>query len=158
MIEECYSYTLLVYFGILNTKIVLVTSTVIPILLHCCTTMCSPGLLFVFLVLLISCSVEASSYCMTDCDSNGQRLFTKYEEFCCSPSNKGDVIHVTKDNGRTGYVVCPDNIPKWCPLSSCYDILQSNSTAPSGYYNIILSNGSQVEVYCDMEGNHCDGE
>ena len=120
--------------------------------------MCSPGLLFAFIVLLTICSVEGSSYCMTDCDSNGQRSFTQYEEFCCSPSNKGDVIYVTKDNGRTGYVVCPDNIPKWCPLSSCYDILQSNSTAPSSYYSITLSNGSQVEVYCDMEGSHCDGE
>ena len=37
-------------------------------------------------------------------------------------------------------------------------ILQSNPTALSGYYNITLSNASQVEVYCDMEGSHCDGE
>ena len=117
----------------------------------------SRGLLFVFLVFLISCSVEGSSYCMADCDSNGQRPFTKYEALCCSPSNKGDIIHVTKDNGRTGIVICPDTIPKWCPFSSCYDIQQSNFTAPSGYYNI-LSNGSQVEVYCDMEGSHCDEE
>ena len=122
--------------------------------------MYSPGLLFVFLVFLTICSVEGSSYCMTDCDSNGQRPFTKYEELCCSPSNKGDIIHVTKDNGHTGYVICPDTIPKWCPqnISSCYDIQQSNYTAPSGYYIITLSNSSQVEVYCDMEGSHCDGE
>ena len=123
--------------------------------------MYSPGLLIIFLVLLISCSVEGSSYCMTDCDINGQRSFTKYEELCCSPSNKGDIIHVTKDNGRTGYVICPNTIPKWCPqkISSCYDILQTlSSTAPSGYYNITLSNSSQVEVYCDMEGSQCDGE
>ena len=62
---------------------------------------------------------------MTDCDSNGQRPFTKYEALCCSPSNKGDIIHATKDNGHTGYVICPDTIPKWCPLNSCYDILQT---------------------------------
>ena len=121
--------------------------------------MCSPGLLFVFLVFLTICSVEGSSYCMADCDSNGQRSFTKYEELCCSPSNKEDIIHVTKDNGRTGYIICPDTIPKWCPHdTSCYDILQSYRSAPSGYYNITLSNGSQVEVYCDMEGSHCDEE
>ena len=158
MIEECYSYS--PYYLYQIPKIVLVTSTVILILLHCYTTMCSPDLSFVFLVLLISCSVEGSSYCMTDCDSNGQRSFTMYEELCCSPSNKGDIIHVSKDNGRTGYVICPDTIPKWCPhFSSCYDILQSsNSTASSSYYNITLSNGSQVEMYCDMEGSHCDGE
>ena len=123
--------------------------------------MFSPGWSFVFLVLLISCSVEGSSYCMTDCDSNGQRSFTKYEALCCSPSNKGHVIRITNDNGRSAIVKCPATIPKWCfqKFSSCYDILQSsNSTAPSGYYIITLSNGSQVEVYCDMEGSHCDGE
>ena len=122
--------------------------------------MCSPSWLFVFLVLLISCSVEGSSYCMTDCDSNGYRSFTKYEVLCCSPSNKGDIIHVTKDNGRSGIVICPDTIPKWCPgnYSSCLELEQLYPSAPSGYYNITLSNGSQVEVYCDMEGSHCDGE
>ena len=120
----------------------------------------SPGLLFVFLVFLTICSVKGSSYCMADCDSNGQRSFTKYEALCCYPSNKGDIIRITKDNGQSGIVICPDTIPKWCPRdTSCYDILQSsNYTAPSGYYNITLSNGSQVEVYCDMEGSHCDGE
>ena len=44
-----------------------------------------------------------------------------------------------------------------CPIfSSCSQLRYP--TAPSGYYNIRLSNGSQVEVYCDMEGSHCDGE
>ena len=113
---------------------------------------------FIFLVPLITCSVEGSSYCMTDCNSNGQRQFTKYEKLCCFPSNKGRFIPITKDNGRSGLVVCPDTIPKWCRYSSCYEILQLNPTAPSGYYNITLSSGSQVEVYCDMEGSHCDGE
>ena len=28
----------------------------------------------------------------------------------------------------------------------------------SGYYNIILTNGSIVTVYCDMEGMNCDEE
>ena len=60
----------------------------------------------------------------------------------------------------SGYVICPDTIPKWCPQSfnSCYDILQTYSTAPSGYYIITLSNGSRIEEYCDMKGSHCDGE
>ena len=56
-------------------------------------------------------------------------------------------------------MVCPDTIPKWCPHNtSCYGIQQSYPFAPSGYYNITLSNYSQVEVYCDMEGSHCDEE
>ena len=95
---------------------------------------------------------------MADCDSNGQRSFTNYEELCCSPSNNRDIIHVTKGNGHTGYVTCPDTVPKLCPFSSCYDILKTYPTAPSGYYNITFSNGSQVEVYCDMEGSHCARE
>ena len=121
--------------------------------------MCSPDWSFVFLVLLISCSVDGSSYCMADCDSNGHRPFTKYEVLCCSPSNKGDIIRINKDDGRSAIVKCPATIPKWCSHVSCYLIQQSlNYTAPSGYYSIILSNGSQVEVYCDMEGSHCDEE
>ena len=97
---------------------------------------------------------------MSDCDSNGYRPFTKYEALCCSPSNKGNIIRITKDNGQSGIVICPDTIPKWCfqEFSSYYDILQSLNSPPSGYYIITLSNGSQVEVYCDIEGSHCDGE
>ena len=71
---------------------------------------------------------------MADCYSNGQRQFTKYEELYCFPSNKGRVIPITKNDGRFGLVVCQDTIPKWCCYSSCYDILQLNPTAPSGYY------------------------
>ena len=108
---------------------------------------------------IFTCSaVEGSSHCMTDCNSFGQRPFTTYEELCCSKSNKGDIIHVTKDNGRTGYIVCPDTIPKWCfEFKSCHDILQSDQDALSGYYTITV-NESLVEVYCDMEGSNCDGE
>ena len=75
------------------------------------------------------------------------------------PSNKGDVIHITKDNSCTRYViVCPDTIPKsCCKFKSCYDILQSDPDAPSSYYNIVVNN-SLVEVYCDMEGSNFDGK
>ena len=30
--------------------------------------------------------------------------------------------------------------------------------SPSGYYSITTSNGSEVQVYCDMEGENCGGE
>ena len=42
--------------------------------------------------------------------------------------------------------------------SSCKSILDDNPSAPSGYYNITTTNGSAVQVYCDMEGTHCGGE
>ena len=41
---------------------------------------------------------------------------------------------------------------------SCADILYCNSSASSGYYQIQAANGSQVEVYCDMEGTNCGGD
>ena len=37
-------------------------------------------------------------------------------------------------------------------------ILNGNPSAPSGYYYITTTNGSCVEVYCDMEGTNCGGE
>ena len=42
--------------------------------------------------------------------------------------------------------------------SSCKSILDDNPSAPSGYYNTTTTNGSAVQVYCDMEGTHCGGE
>ena len=42
--------------------------------------------------------------------------------------------------------------------SSCKSILDDYPSAPSGYYNINSTNGSAVQVYCDMEGTHCGGE
>ena len=111
-------------------------------------------------ILLIWSAVKVSSHCTTDdCHSFDQRPFTIYEELCCLPSNKGNVIRITKDNSCTRYViVCSDTTPKWCcKFKSCYDILQSDPDAPSGYYNLTI-NDSVVEVYCDMEGRLCDGE
>ena len=40
----------------------------------------------------------------------------------------------------------------------CNDVLTSDPDAVSGYYNITLNNGSIASVYCDMEGDNCDGE
>ena len=41
---------------------------------------------------------------------------------------------------------------------SCQEIHANLSSAPSGYYQIQLSNGLVTEVYCDMEGSNCGGE
>ena len=52
-----------------------------------------------------------------------------------------------------------EQIKQNLPLhSSCKSILDDNPSAPSGYYNITTTNGSAVQVYCDMEGTHCGGE
>ena len=42
--------------------------------------------------------------------------------------------------------------------NSCIALLQAFPTTTSGYYNLTLSNGSIVNVYCDMVGNNCDGK
>ena len=38
---------------------------------------------------------------------------------------------------------------------SCQDILHCYTSAPSGYHDIRVPNGSLVQVYCDMEGTNC---
>ena len=40
--------------------------------------------------------------------------------------------------------------------SSCKDIFTHHSSLPSGYYWLILSNGSSIKVYCEMKMT-CDG-
>ena len=42
--------------------------------------------------------------------------------------------------------------------SSCKSIIDDYPSVPSDYYNINSTNGSAVQVYCDMEGTHCRGE
>ena len=41
---------------------------------------------------------------------------------------------------------------------SCQEILHCFPSAPSGYYQIRVPNGSLVQVYCDMEGTNCGGQ
>ena len=41
---------------------------------------------------------------------------------------------------------------------SCEEILQHCPSASSGYYQITVPNGYQVQVYCDMNGANCGGE
>ena len=41
---------------------------------------------------------------------------------------------------------------------SCQEVLRCFPSAPSGYYQIHVPNGSLVQVYCDMEGTNCGGQ
>ena len=41
---------------------------------------------------------------------------------------------------------------------TCHEILHCCPSAPSGYYQIRVPNGSLVQVYCDMEGTNCGRE
>ena len=115
-------------------------------------------LLFISLVLLITCSVKGSSYCMADCDSSHHQP-SLYLWVCCHPFNRGKSFKIQDEIDHKNYIFCPSVPPTSCPVfSSCSQLHEVYPTAPSGYYNITLSNGSKVEVYCDMEGSDCDGE
>ena len=61
------------------------------------------------------------------------------------------------------YIFCPSVPTTSCltfKLILCSQLHEVYPTAHSGYYNITLSNGSMVEMYCDMKGtgSQCDGE
>ena len=51
--------------------------------------------------------------------------------------------------------------PPGCKLPqnrSCQEILHCFPSAPSGYHEIRVPNGSLVQVCCDMEGTNCGGQ
>ena len=41
--------------------------------------------------------------------------------------------------------------------TSCSDILSNDGSSETGWYPIRIANGTVVQVYCDMEGEKCDG-
>ena len=117
-----------------------------------CTLLLIPGISHVSL---------GSDYCMNDCIIQGQREASQYELMCCDPVNMGRYIQFQEDH-QIRYISCPFSIPDWCNyvhyMRSCSDILITNPDATSGYYNLIITNGSTISVYCDMEGSNCGGE
>ena len=113
-----------------------------------------------FIVSLLCWSVQ-STLAVSSCDSSEERLPSLYEQYCCVKSNLGDTIILTGEHKHT-YIMCPHELPSTCfsvgLIYSCSHILAHDPTAPSGYYNITLSNGTTTaDVYCDMDLN-CNGE
>ena len=83
----------------------------------------------------------------------------QYELLCCNPDNLGNIVRIDGNDNRQKYVICPSALLIQChQFSSCSDVLVHNRSASSGYYDVNLSNGSVITVYCDMDGNNCDGE
>ena len=110
---------------------------------------------YLMLVSLLCWSVQ-STLAVSSCDRIEERLPSLYEQYCCVKSNLGETIILTGEHKHT-YIMCPLELPSTCQQSSCSDVLTSDPTAPSGYYNITLSNGTTTTVYCDMDLN-CNGE
>ena len=117
------------------------------------------------LLLLVSVAIvigqgETASYCLTDqCTTS----YLQYKQYCCNADNLGSIFKIPGNNKKKT-ILCPDIIPSSCSrvldgnYSSCSDVLTRYPDAVSGYYNIALNNGSIASVYCDMEGDNCDGE
>ena len=88
------------------------------------------------------------------CPSQCSAELSLNEQRCCNISNYGQTFAIT-EGGRHHYILCPTTRPQQCMPLSCSDV-SNNGGAISGYYNIMLANGSTASVYCSMEG--CDGE
>ena len=115
-------------------------------------------ILVVLIAELITVSNGEDNYCMSDC--NSKRQPSPYEQHCCNHGNIGNTIKF-KNGKLHNSIICPSYLPTSCFQVynySCPQIHQVYSSATSGYYNIILTNGSIVTVYCDMEGINCDEE
>ena len=100
-----------------------------------------------FIVLLIPGLTGKTCSCSTP---------NQYQQLCSHPDNHGNIVRINGDDNRLKYIICP--LTQCHLLNSCSDMLVRNPSASSGYYDINLSNGSVVTVYCDMDGNNCDGE
>ena len=115
-------------------------------------------ILVILITELITVSNGEDNYCMSD--YNSQRQPSLYEQHCCILGNIGNTFKIEKGN-RFTFIICPSNLPTSCfqfYKSSCADLHETYPDFKSGSYNIILTNGSIVTVYCDMEGMNCDEE
>ena len=106
-------------------------------------------------------------YCLVLTNSNNldyySDLHAEYHETCCQSINFGRYSVKENSNNVITIIMCPTvSSLVVCSAtvngSSCADILHQCPSAVSGYYNITLYNGSVISVYCDMEGDKCDGE
>ena len=93
------------------------------------------------------------------------RVPSLYEQLCCLDNNRGEVFVITDDDDETiKCIFCPPQIPSSCNayndyLTSCSAMLKLFPKAKSGYYNITpTTTNNTITVYCDMEGDNCDGE
>ena len=110
-------------------------------------------ILVILITELITVSNGEDNYCMSDC--NSQRQPSLYEQHCCNLSNIRNTCKIENGNRYT-FIIC---LPTSCFQvynNSRLQIHQVYPSATSGYYNITLTDGSIVTVYCNMEGINCD--
>ena len=108
----------------------------------------------VVLSLLVATIATGGLASTMPCPSQCSAKLSLNEQRCCNISNYGQIFAIT-EGGRHHYILCPTTRPQQCMPLSCSDV-SNNGGAISGYYDIMLANGSTASVYCNMEG--CDGE
>ena len=114
----------------------------------------SPSITVVLPSLLVAIIATGGLASTMSCPSQCSTELSQYEQHCCNISNYGQTFAIT-EGGRHHYILCSITRPQQCMPLSCSDV-SNNDGAISGYYDIMLANGSTANVYCDMEG--CDGE
>ena len=87
---------------------------------------------------------------------------SSYLQCCCLYKDGGKTFIFTSDEVLK-LIFCPSEPSSSCSTDlftyyNCSDVLTKCPSAKSGYYNIGLTNGSTVSIYCDMEGVNCDGK
>ena len=96
------------------------------------------------------------------CDDHDKSVeVSLYLQKCCPFNNRGKNFIISDEALKL--IFCPSEPPSSCSTDSfsyykCSDVLTKCPSATSGYYNIELTNGSTISVYCDMEGVNCDRE
>ena len=115
--------------------------------------------LLVFLLLVSGIIHFTCGSLFSTTDNNGIQKTSQYLVKCCDTLKLGKSFIFEKDNGVISFILCPSTLPDNCPeYGSCSDILLNYPNATSGYYNLIITNGSIISIYCDMEGNNCGEE
>ena len=123
--------------------------------------------LLVFLLLVSGIIHFSCGSLFSTTDNNGIQKTSQYFVKCCDTVNLGKSFIFEKDNGVISFILCPSTLPDNCPeyiqqnitdSVSCSDILLNYPNATSGYYNLTITNGSIITLYCDMEGNNCGEE
>ena len=108
--------------------------------------------------MLVKCSMLLLCYHLLLGGAVSEFTPTVYPVNIVSSSQCGQHYHLYDEQLRQTLQPFKQHISATSNHSSCKCILDNIPSAPSGYYNITTTNGSAVQVYCDMEGTHCGGE
>ena len=121
-------------------------------------------LIFLFSKAVLVTKATSSYYKMAPCGPTGYHRPSVYHQHCCLIANHGKVIE-QRQNDHVSIILCPSGGPPQSACESqgifndrsCSEVLERSPNATSGYYNITLTNGTIISLYCDMKGSNCDG-